>query len=176
MNNLKRHVFSGPDQAHKLPVEGAGLTGLATGLATWTTDTVRLLWRLVPYATPSFPTGNAIQAFGYGPDVLPKASSLPARPTASAGLAPASTGKPPGNPPGNHPGNANEVSLSSDPCVFSTCANLKSDQGGHVESPFESRDSSKMEAEERERSSGVHLSSVQAGLVHLSLLWVRLAL
>ncbi|XP_064164390.1 GDNF family receptor alpha-2-like [Anguilla rostrata] len=119
---------------------------------------------------------NAIQAFGYGPDVLPKASSLPARPTASAGLAPASTGKPPGNPPGNHPGNANEVSLSSDPCVFSTCANLKSDQGGHVESPFESRDSSKMEAEERERSSGVHLSSVQAGLVHLSFLWIRLAL
>ncbi|KAJ8347061.1 hypothetical protein SKAU_G00284620 [Synaphobranchus kaupii] len=111
---------------------------------------------------------NAIQAFGYGHDVLPKASSLPVRPTSSAGLAPASTGKPPGNP--------NDVSLSGDPCVFSTCANLKSDLGPRVESPLESRDSSKMEDEEQERSSGVHLSSVQAGLVHLSFLWVRLAL
>ncbi|KAJ8260592.1 hypothetical protein COCON_G00163150 [Conger conger] len=127
---------------------------------------------------------NAIQAFGHGPDVLPKASTLPARPTARAGLAPANTG--------NLPGNPNDVSLSSDPCVFSTCANLKegghkcnrsdgracgdkSDLGGHFESPFESRDS-KMKGEEPDRSSGVHLSYVQACLLHLALLGLRLTL
>ncbi|KAG7476313.1 hypothetical protein MATL_G00081650 [Megalops atlanticus] len=126
---------------------------------------------------------NAIQAFGYGPDALPKVTPPPAAPATSTGLAPASVSK--------QPLSSNEVKPGGDACVLSTCASLKetgskcNPTAGYVcedttllrpnMESSESRGSPKMEDEEEEHSSGTHLC-FRAAMVFTSSLMVKLAL
>ncbi|KAG9354002.1 hypothetical protein JZ751_012126 [Albula glossodonta] len=126
---------------------------------------------------------NAIQAFGNGPDTLPKASALPVMPTAGMGLASTSTATPPAN--------TNDVRHNGDPCTLSTCANLKEsnqkcnhsndlvceDKTPHLRSKLESSrgSPSNMEDEEAERSSATDVHN-QAAMIFLSCLWIRLVL